>query len=888
MPDPREDLAVLIRRFIIANGRDPDKTEFRRLAQAVDFPVPSRSFDVAKQTGAGVAESALTTVGGVGAIASPEGAREGIERLPGPLQPLAATAGAFGQVIGGGIQSLAEKLKGALPQPRTGLGRTARTVSRVSGDIGQFFIPGAALAKAGKIASGGTKLARAGRTFAAGAPVSAALGAGDPEQSLTAMVAEFTDSEALQEMAKSPLGAAVGDVLLDGIPAVGAMTVLPSAFRVINTSAGRLRTVWRASLTSQAATTVRNEVTRRLLTPFRAFEDGLTSAIQATARKFNPGQAVPVSRGAMRPLVAIFGTASKKTKDAAIKLLKDAERIGAADESLSRDLLKTRTLEASAGDIQGTGLIAKGTRGYVNFISLLNRTFDMMGRRSSFVAAMERNAAREGLDAADLSRRVAQAAQFPEQANRIISEAERASLGRISALSTEEALANTFALSSKHFGAFGQKFLKTFNDWPALIFVHPFPRFLANSTKFLYDRSIGAMRKVGSKGFFKSLTAGDREAAKAAAQLSEGFLAMGAGMAVRATCGGPKWYQCKIGEDSKGNPRYADLRPFAPLSVPLYAAEWVRKVLGEETDLTGADAVDVFVGIRRLSGTALGLFDFVAEAQSADQLAAGVERYAQTLLGGLTIPAKTLKDLLTFYDEDEGVFRDREAEAEIGPIKLPSVFSEMIANLPVVGKEALPEASTPTREGALGKEEPIGGIPTPALRQLSGLSVQTKTPLEEETQRLGLQPRTRTGVSTLDRFTDQFMGTAIANSNVDELLRSEDYVVLDDFNRRVQLGNVLSAVREQAKAIALQQHGQEVVQEIMKMLEGQTASDQKQKLSGLQIPQAWKDQIFEQLREQAKPKSILGTPIAALADPQGPARDFVARYLPQRAQNRTA
>ena len=115
-----------------------------------------------------------------------------------------------------------------------------------------------------------------------------------------------------------------------------------------------------------------------------------------------------------------------------------------------------------------------------------------------------------------------------------------------------------------------------------------------------------------------------------------------------------------------------------------------------------------------------------------------------------------------------------------------------------------------------------------------------------------------------------------------------DYVVLDDFNRRTQLGRVLSAVREQAKAIALQEHGQEVVQEIMQSLQGQPAAEQQRKLQGMQIPQAWRDVIFQELQERAKPTSLTGEKIDALAYLKGPEFEFVSRYLPQRARSRVA
>jgi len=263
MPDPREKLAVLIRRFIITNGRDPDETEFRRLAQSVDFPVPSRTFDVAKQTAAGVAESAATSISGLGELTSPLQAAERREQLPGFLRPVADVLEFPGKVVGGGLQALGEKLKEALPQPQTGLGQTARTVSRVAGDIGQFLAPGTWLAKAGRVLKS-FRGAKVLRTVTSGAPVGAALGAGDPEHSLTASVAELTNSDALRELASTPKGAALGDALLDAIPAVGVLHVAPSIFRSVNAGAKKLRTIWRTSLTSQAATTLEKDEQRSM------------------------------------------------------------------------------------------------------------------------------------------------------------------------------------------------------------------------------------------------------------------------------------------------------------------------------------------------------------------------------------------------------------------------------------------------------------------------------------------------------------------------------------------------------------------------------------------------------------------------------------------------
>lgn len=868
MPDPK--LAALIARFQNANGRDPDEEELRRMARAAGVVGPlaqlrSRVADVATQFGSGLAESALTSVGGISNLVGAKG-----------------------------VSNLTEQLREGLPQPTSRGGRVARIASRIGGDIGQFLIPGALVgkvAKAGTFLKSGGRIGSAFRVAATGAPVSAAIAAGDPEHSATSFIADITGSEALKDLASTSRGAALGDILIDGIPAVGALVILPGITRRLKTGGRPALDLWRASLTSQLSTATRNLVVGLARMPLALAEDVVATTAQ---RAFGANVS---SNSSLKAVASMFGSLKPGRQKQAVQLLQDTDAITSILEKstdLTERLLRTTASEVSAtqtGVRQGLKDLfgsqgGNRLQGYINLIQTFNRTQETFVRKAAFSSAWLRRASKAGLDPSAIARDLERGATTFKQATSI-GGAPIAQVQKLFEESVEEALEITFALTKKDFGPVGQKFLQFFQDYPAFLLVHPFPRFLANSTKFLWERSPHWLAKVGSKNFRKALFSGDRASVETIVKSSEGVLALAGGMALRAAHGGPKWYQLELpAEDESGNKRIIDMRPFAPISTAMYLGELIRAQLGEETQLTGQDALEAFAGIRRLSGTPLALLDFIEEARSPEEFASGANRYVQNLLGGLTTPAKTLRDLLSFFDEDEGVFRDREAEAELGPIKLPAVFSEMIANLPVIGKAALPAASTPTREGALGAEEPVGGIPTPALRQLTGLNVQTRTPLEEETQRLQLQPRTKTGVSSLDRFTDQFMGTAITNSNIDELLKSEDYVVLDDFNRRTQLSRVLTQVREQAKAIALQEHGEEIVQEIMQQLKGQPAAQQKQKLDGMQIPQAWKDQIFQMLREAAKPKSILGNPIAALADPQGPARDFVAAYLPQRAQNR--
>ncbi|MCH7755676.1 hypothetical protein IH970_11220, partial [candidate division KSB1 bacterium] len=308
---------------------------------------------------------------------------------------------------------------------------------------------------------------------------------------------------------------------------------------------------------------------------------------------------------------------------------------------------------------------------------------------------------------------------------------------------------------------------------------------------------------------------------------------------------GNYYYQLKVGEDSQGNDQYADMRPFAPLAIPLLLAEVARSLLGEKTRLEGSDYIEAFAGIRRLTGTAIGGMLDLDRMKTADQFTDWAQRFAGDLFGMASTPFRTFKDLATLYDDEEDIILDEDVKINtpLGPSKF---FNSFLANLPGVGKAVLPPVPSPTREGFFGQEEDlIEGVPNPVLRQLTGLSIQTRTPLEKELERLNIQPRTRTGVKVLDRLTDSFMGVAISRSPVDKFVQGDDYFTLDDFGRKTLLRDHMTEVRAAAKAVAMREGGDEIVEEIVTAALRMGPEKWEEYLSKLQIPQAWRDAILQ-------------------------------------------
>jgi hypothetical protein len=441
----------------------------------------------------------------------------------------------------------------------------------------------------------------------------------------------------------------------------------------------------------------------------------------------------------------------------------------------------------------------------------------------------------------------------------------------------------TFAMSKSDFGPTGQKFLQLFEDWPILLLAHPFPRFLAASTKFLYERSPFWLMKSQNRALLGSLNKGGKEAITAAGHMAEGVMGILAALYIRSTpeLRGDKWYQVRTPlEDGSGNTRMVDMRAFAPLSTSLFIAEGIRKAIGERTELQPKDVLEVVTGIKRIANTGLGAMMGVAGAETGEEQSKLITGFIQDLASAYTTPLRGIKDVVSIIKPEEGILRDKQVEAEFGDFRAPLALSKAIADIPFIGSRALPEADVSTRAEPLGADQLRG---QGALRQGLGITLTSRTPLETEMSRLGLNPNTRTGVKLLDRKTDQLMGLYVAQSGVDDFIESDKYVTLGDFNRRESIQNFMAGVRAQAKAHALQVNQNEIVDEIVRELSQLGDINQVQRrLSGLLIPENWKQALLPLIENEMTPKSVTGSPIPALAGLRGESFNFVSRHLPMR------
>jgi hypothetical protein len=397
--------------------------------------------------------------------------------------------------------------------------------------------------------------------------------------------------------------------------------------------------------------------------------------------------------------------------------------------------------------------------------------------------------------------------------------------------SVNEALEVTFALRPN--GKLWNHLFKVYEEFPLAATIHPFPRFFANSYKFLKDHSPFGLMKFASQGQREAITRAmtakgmggfvQREATEALGKVMSGHMMLSAGLAFRNTgLAGDKWYEIRLPSG-----KTIDARPFNPLAAYMLLAEAISQHADPESvraPLKTRDFAEAFAGIRRFTGT--GLFVFNLFDSDLPSFQRGVQRTAAELVGGFTIPFRTIKDVLATAKPDEAVFRGKDAAGILGPA---------IANLPFAGA-LLPEEPRETRAGAVG-EEPRIGIPgvgprflAPATaRQLSGLAPRERSAVESELIRHDISARSRTGDPDLDRQIAEAIGPDV-DRRLSRIINSSSYKRMNSVDQRDRLSKELTRLRSRAKSQILRRDRTEIVGRIMDELQGMEHDKQLREL----------------------------------------------------------
>lgn len=421
-----------------------------------------------------------------------------------------------------------------------------------------------------------------------------------------------------------------------------------------------------------------------------------------------------------------------------------------------------------------TGEVTLGSR-YTRFLNTLNNMQESFFRRAVFDASLREQLRQKNFDILEMMNNPR---EIPHE---YITRA------------VNDALDITFAQMPKQ-GTFGAAVLKAYKAIPPLTLVNPFPRFLANSYRFLMEHSpAGYLKLLEKTPQGEMLFKNPETRAKILAKATTGTLLLSGALAIRMSdIGGEKWYQIKVGDKNM------DMRPFAPFSTYLFMAEAMKEMSETGIDvikngkdlqtammkngkLTTQDIVQGVISINRIAGTGLVAVDLLRSGTVSRKMDILRDLLAQ-YMGGFTVPFKTIKDAVSVVSEEEVKMRDTR----------DTLLAPAMTNIPGASK-LYPEAVSPVEKETPQTEYPV-------LRQLTGISLSQAKPLREEINRLGLEPMDylpQTGFPVADREISKIMRTRI-DTILMPTITGKEYLSSDNATKKLLLTEIFSLVKRNA------------------------------------------------------------------------------------------
>ena len=347
------------------------------------------------------------------------------------------------------------------------------------------------------------------------------------------------------------------------------------------------------------------------------------------------------------------------------------------------------------------------------------------------------------------------------------------------AKAVDEALEWTFSKTPIR-GSFGDAIMRTYRAMPLLTLVNPFPRFMSNAVKFLFDYSPAGITNLLRSKTRAAIAAGDYQAISKAII---GTSMLGAATVIRANknLAGEKWYELRWGNKT------IDTRPFAPFSTYLLFAEIM--VNGTEK-ISGKDWALAAIGINRVAGTGLALVDLISGNVDATRAKNVVNSIVSEYIGGFSVPFRTISDIIGNFKLEERTIKETR--------ELP-IIGKFISNVPGL-QELLPTKYSMFQDKPLEREQGL-------LRQLTGITVTTKSFIQKELDRLGkeigdLIPKT-------------------GNIKANNIISKQTGVILDKFNEKLEMSEKYNLLGDEEKLEFIKS----LVSEAKKEAKGEIASD---------------------------------------------------------------
>ena len=544
----------------------------------------------------------------------------------------------------------------------------------------------------------------------------------------------------------------------------------------------RADNVRRGLLVTQLATAVRNLETQMGRLGIDVLDRALQRAMGGEADPSAPLKALQDTMSQLRPTPT--GGAARKVSQAKVDALLEAfprewDRLFG---SYSSDIAKQA--RESGQPLQGADRVFVPAERMVNLLNFFNRFQEFATRRGVFWAELSSKLDKRGIEAEALARGERRLA--PEEWDAIEPDVKA---------SVQKALEMTFA-QQPPYGSVGWHFVKMVNQLPIILSGPiPFPRFMAQSLRFLYEFS--PLPILTGRAFTQAelgkWRAGDRQTMSRATLGTAMFLA--AWVARESQPDENRWNE--VSAPGMGT---VDIRPFNPFAAYFFVGELAKRA--RQGTLYKIDSADIIRGIASANVRGgLGLFALDKAVQGLGDLAKtgklkeALQSAGGELLSGLLVPLRTLTDLYAQFDPEAQISRERREEPLLGPAKaqIPP------AALRAVGAEVPEPVYSPTRAEPLKREQP-------ALRQATGLTVVSeKNPLERELDRFQFDRREILGPSTGDPRADNLLAKhmgSLAEERLVPYVATGDYQRLSDAEKMNVLRKRLSAIRAIARGRA--------------------------------------------------------------------------------------
>lgn len=589
---------------------------------------------------------------------------------------------------------------------------------------------------------------------------------------------------------------------------------------LLNNSLRRLDGVRRAMMVGRWSTALRNYISQYtrvgLNVLYEGFQYGADSVYASLGGKITKRTANPVT--AMEGFLNISKQFNPK-KFSQVKKNVD-NLLSAYPKQSDRLFLRYSSDVANTNVLKNYSPISVAEKGS-NLVNFLNKFQEFIVRRSVFQSSLD------GIIRND------SAYYKGKKLNELINDKNLINTIRKEDISAavDLALELTYAGEPKS-GSLGEAFIRLVNKVPfTLSLAIPFPRFLVNSLKFLYQYSPAPTFVNGvkiavdlpmaalsfsadgtfTKSFFKRLKEGDTSGT---VKSLVGYALLGTAMQIRdSRFAGEKWNEIKIGNKT------IDVYPYNPLAAYLYVADFVDRyqngTLGTITGRT-KEILKVFAGTR--GGTGLYLVDQLLESFASEGSNKG-KKFINELAGKIAAqymtPFKTYMGFLDAKDGHINAAKDTKTStlenAKIDPtvsivnnfkaIFNPGELPDLTSVTHAVKNEDGEWVARPLKPEGInifGKE-----IPGNIVTEFTGVGiVQPKNSAEKEFDKLNIQYREifrSTGIPVLDRAYKDIFAPMVHNV-LSKAVEQQGYQLLSTNMKRLFINEFIKGAKKDTMA----------------------------------------------------------------------------------------